>query len=184
MRCKFFCGFFLCVFSSTFFGMETKPATMDEPLDGMPERLEITDERIAKAWADIPTRAAQILALRKIGFTKAEICRAWDIVPQTYDAIQERYDPRRDLILPPTVGKAILAHRWQATAARAISHITTDKLEQASAAALATVAGIASDKALRLRESIAQDQIRDDVATLAGSLRAQLTPQADTINDG
>ena len=161
--------------------MENKPATLDhEPLEGMPERLEANDPALVAAWADIPTRCAQILALCKIGFTVAEISRGYDVTSEYVCEVKKRYDPQGSLSLPATVGKAILAHRWQATAARAISHITTDKLEQASAAALATVAGIASDKALRLRESIAQDQIRDDVATLAGSLRAQLTPQAPT----
>ena len=167
------------------FRMENKPAPLDdEPLEGMPARLDIADERVAKAWADIPTRAAQILALYKVGFSRADISRAWGIIPQTVDDVRKRYDPDSSLVLPPSVGKIILAHHWTATAARALAHITPDKLETASAPALATVAGIATDKALRLRESIAQDQIRDDVATLAGSLRAQLTAQSGTIGEG
>ena len=173
MRCKFFLWLY---------GMEhDKALATDEPIEGLPERLEIRDEADARAWSAIPKRAAQVLAMYKIGFTTSDIAAAFDIDRASVKAIRSKYDPAGVLRLPPSAGKAIIAAQWTATAARAIAGITPDKLAGASAAALATVAGIATDKALKLQESIAADNVRDDVATLAGSLRAQLGPQAPAI---
>ena len=154
-----------------------------DPLPGMPDRLELRDSTDARAWATIPTRAAQVLALLKIGFTVAEIAKGYGVTAQTIKHYRAQYDPQGSLVLPATAGKAILAARFEATAARALAGVTPEKMEAASAVALTTIAGIAADKALRMREALAIDNAREDVATLASALRAHLAPQADTVTE-
>ena len=151
-------------------------AEESEPLEGLPATLEIQDQDLAREWGRIPTRAAQVIALGKLGFTTSDICKGYGLTPQGVKIMRSKYDPDGTLRLPPTVGRVIAAYRFESTALRALDGITADKLDKASALQLATVAGIAADKAQRLRDSVATDRAREDVAGILSAMRAHVAP--------
>lgn len=160
-------------------------AEESEPLEGLPAVIDAGPDMV-EAWRKIPTRAAQILTLLKIGYTLSDVSSGFGVCRQTVKDIRDKYDPSGCLRLPPSVGKQLAAARFERLALVAMDNITPDKLASASAPALATVAGIASDKAERIRASMAADKARDDVAGILSAMRAHVSPalpDPDTTTD-
>jgi hypothetical protein len=102
------------------------------------QKHKYTGERLS------PVRAYGIRALVEAGVSQREIARKEHVSTNTVQAIKysDRFDANRVEAI-----KKNLSASWYTTAGRSLERITDQKLDQSSAAQLAVISAVATDKA-------------------------------------
>lgn len=129
----------------------------DEPIE-ISDSLPVVIDAAPKL-VDIPEKAQQIFALLACGFSASSIAKLAKCTPGAIRHMIDKYDPKHEFALSPQEKRAFLAKLWEARAGEALLHMTPDKLEEASAVELATIAAKATKvlPSLQQREQPAQN---------------------------
>jgi hypothetical protein len=93
-----------------------------------------------------PSKIAAVLALSSLGMSQNAIAKVEKMSPQTVAVLVKQGDQHNPALVE-RIKKSLAAH-WYVTAERGLQHITDDKLENSSAAQLAVISSIATEKAL------------------------------------
>lgn len=99
-----------------------------------------TIEADAPSLENIPEKAQQYLALAACGFSYASIARLAGVSPAAVRDSVLRYDPKKQFSLTKNEKSAFLRKLWEARAGEALMFLTPEKLENASASQLASIA--------------------------------------------
>jgi len=135
----------------------------EEKLETLPEVIEVD----VPTLTDIPERVQQILCLMACGFSPSSISKLAKVTPGAIRNTLNKYDPERKFSLSKTERRRFLSKLWEARAGEALLNMTPEKMENASASALARIAATAS-KQMKEVAPVEQDEGKNPDDILSG----------------